>query len=181
MIISVELVNKILSVGVIIIQLIFIVSLFGLIFYQPKKGSELAKFLGKRGILLAFVIALAATLGSLFYSEIAGYAPCDLCWYQRIFMYPQVIILGISLWHKDLGAAKYGLPLAIIGLVIALYHNYIILSGSTLSVCTQSTFTGVSCLQRYVFEFGYVTIPLMSFSAFALVALILYGVRKVSK
>jgi disulfide bond formation protein DsbB len=177
----IEIANKILSVGVIIIQATFIVAFLGLIFYQPKKESELARFLVKKGIILAFIIALAATLGSLFYSEIAGYAPCDLCWYQRIFMYPQVIILGIALLYKDLGVIKYSLPLALGGLLFSIYHNYLIFSGSTLSVCTISTFTGVSCLQRYVFEFGYITIPLMSFSAFALITLILFWIRKVDK
>jgi len=176
-----EIVNQILSIGAILVQVIFLVGFVYLIFLKPGKYPPLSSFLKKWGLFLAFLIALAAVSGSLFYSEIAGFAPCDLCWFQRIFMYPQVIILGIAIWKKDLGAIKYSLPLAIGGLIVALYHNYITYSGSAISVCSRSTFIGVSCLQRYVFEFGYITIPLMSLSAFALIALILFLIKKQAK
>ena len=81
------------------------------------------EFISKRAVLFSFIVALIATLGSLFYSEIAGFEPCKLCWFQRIFMYPQVILLGITLWKKSGVSTIYNsLALSIIGAIIAGYH-----------------------------------------------------------
>ncbi|KPC98964.1 Disulfide bond formation protein C [Geobacillus sp. BCO2] len=66
--------------------------------------------------------SLIATLGSLYFSEVLGFIPCDLCWFQRIFMYPQVIILGIAIVRKDAAAARYSFTLSLIGGGISLYH-----------------------------------------------------------
>src|SRR3989338_10531699 len=82
----------------------------------------LFRFLASRFLILSFIVALAATLGSLFYSEIAGYTPCKLCWYQRILMYPQAVMLGIAAARKDNGIVLYGLVLSGIGAAIAAYH-----------------------------------------------------------
>lgn len=74
-------------------------------------------------LYLAWVVALVATLGSLYFSEIKGFRPCVLCWYQRIAMYPQVLLLGIAAFRSDYGVRRYALPLAIIGWLTALYQN----------------------------------------------------------
>lgn len=74
-------------------------------------------------LYLAWVVALVATLGSLYFSEIRGFNPCILCWYQRICMYPLVILLGIAAFRSDFGIRKYALPLAVIGWLTALYQN----------------------------------------------------------
>jgi disulfide bond formation protein DsbB len=113
---------------------------------------------------VSFLIALAATLASLFVSEVLGYPPCSLCWYQRIAMYPLALIFFVALWSGDTGHARYSLPLAGLGAFIALYHNllyYGVISEPILP-CQE----GVSCTERQVELFGFVTVPLMSLAAF---------------
>jgi len=178
---QVEIINEILAILTITALLFFIVVLFYLILFQKNKNYWLSDVLAKKGITLAFFIALMAVLGSLYYSEIAGYPPCDLCWYQRIFMYPQVILLGLAWWRKDLNIIKYCLSLAIIGALFALYHTYIAYGGQSVSTCTTATFIGISCLRRYVYALGFVTIPLMSLSAFVSIIIILLAQNNLNK
>ena len=107
------------------------------------------------------------TLGSLYFSEIADFVPCKLCWYQRICMYPLVVILGIAALRRDRGIRLYVLPLAAIGAVVSIYHSWIQAYppvGGT-SFCTLDA----PCTERYVWEFGFVSLPLMAFSAFAFI------------
>ncbi len=120
-------------------------------------------------LVLAFMVTFTATLGSLFYSEIALYEPCRLCWFQRIFMYPQVIIFAVALYKKTNDAFKYSIPLAIIGGLIAAYHYSIQLIGlAKPSFSDACSMTGVSCVSTQILKFGYITIPLMSLTAFVL-------------
>src|SRR3989304_5997978 len=92
------------------------------------KRSQVLNFFAKHALAFSLAVALTATLGSLFYSEIAGYEPCRLCWWQRIFMYPQVILLGMALWKEDWGIADYSIALSSIGALIAGYH-YLLQTG----------------------------------------------------
>ena len=78
--------------------------------------------LGLGALWLAFAVALTATAGSLYFSEVAGLEPCTLCWYQRIAMYPLALILGVAAWRGDWGVRRYAAPLAAIGAVVATYH-----------------------------------------------------------
>lgn len=116
---------------------------------------------------IAFTQALAATLGSLYFSEIAGFPPCVLCWYQRICMYPILAIMTVGILRKDKGLPYYVLPFSITGLLIGIYHNllyYKIIPESN-APCIQ----GVSCTTKFIEWFGFVTIPFLSLSAFALI------------
>lgn len=138
------------------------------------KGSDgTGVFVALRGaeLWLAFGVATTATLGSLYLSEIVHLIPCTYCWYQRIAMYPLVIILGIAAWRKDHGIRVYAATLATIGAVIAGYHRLIQafpdLGGSACS-------SGVPCTAAYFTLFGFVTIPYMALSAFALILALLY-------
>ena len=141
--------------------------IFILLYILPfkKKWMDMVR---KNNLKIAFAVALTATLGSLYLSEIAHFTPCDLCWFQRIFMYPQVIILGIAILKKDKNVKRYVLPLNIAGIIVSAYHNYIQITNTTCSVGS------VSCLTNYVFKFGYVTIPMMAFTAFLLIIVLLY-------
>lgn len=128
---------------------------------------------GRKAIRAAFVVALVATAGSLYYSEIAGFVPCDLCWFQRIFMYPQVVLLGLALWKRDDRIVDYALALAGIGFLFSLYHNIIIATATQSAFCS---FTSVSCTTKTVMGLGYVTIPLMALTAFAsIISVLLLG------
>lgn len=123
-------------------------------------------------IFSCWVLAFTATLGSLFFSEIMGLPPCTLCWYQRICMYPLVVLFLAGLFPLERALLKFTFPLVLIGWFIALYHNllyYHILPESA-SPCRQ----GVSCTTVMINWLGFVTIPLLSFMAFTLILLILY-------
>lgn len=119
-------------------------------------------------LIFGFIIALAATLGSLFYSEIIGYPPCNLCWYQRILIYPQVLLFAIAIINKDLKVRNYIIALTILGLIITGYQYYI--QSSEGSTCIVNS--DVPCTEKYLLSFGYITIPMMSLTAFALLLII---------
>lgn len=119
-------------------------------------------------------VSLLAMLGSLYFSEIAHFLPCSLCWYQRIAMYPLVVVLGVGLTRGDLGVWRYGLPLSLIGLGIAVYHVVIQwMPTLDLGVCTS----GAPCSGRYVAAFGVVSIPTMAAAAFLLITSLLLLLR----
>ena len=145
------------------------------IIYTILAGKKLENnFLNKNALLFAFVISLIATLGSLFYSEIAGYIPCKLCWYQRIFMYPLPILLGIALFKKDNKISHYAIPLSIIGGIISIYHySTQILNNS--SICSAES---AACNSKIFFSYGYITIPVMALTAFALIIFLTYTANK---
>jgi len=133
-------------------------------------------FLKRHAVLLAFLVVLSATLGSLFFSSVAGFAPCTLCWYQRIFIFPQVVILGMALLKKDQAVADYIIALSSVAGVIALYHQYLQFGGSPLVPCSASA-EAVSCAQRFILEFGYVTIPMMTLTVSLMVIILMLFVK----
>lgn len=118
----------------------------------------------------ALLIAFVATGGSLFFSEVMVLPPCVLCWYQRIFMYPLILIFSVGLFRKAKESFVYGLALSCTGLAIAVYHNllYYHLIPESIAPCTS----GVSCTSRQIEWFGFLTIPLLSLIAFTLITLI---------
>lgn len=121
----------------------------------------------RNSLYLAWVISLIATGGSLYFSEIKGFAPCDLCWYQRIFMYPQVILLGIASYRGDRRIIGYLLPLNLIGGLISVYHNVEIWFPKLGELVPCKS--GVPCNFDYLNLFGFLTIPLMALIAFILI------------
>ena len=118
-------------------------------------------------LLLSWVAALIATLGSLYFSEVMHFIPCTLCWYQRIFMYPLAIILGIAFYRNDQGIYRYVLPLSIIGMLISGYHTLLqkLPFLQQFEMCT----TGVPCSKDYINWLGFITIPLLAFIAFTVI------------
>lgn len=127
--------------------------------------------LDKYALKIIFIVSLVATVGSLYFSERLGFAPCKLCWYQRIFMYPQVFLMGTSLYKKSTDVFKYILILSTIGLTIAAYHYNLQIHPNPYAPCGDIGFS-VSCSKNFFTYFGYITIPWMSFSAFVINALI---------
>lgn len=120
---------------------------------------------------LAWITALVATVGSLFFSEVMQLPPCVLCWYQRIAMYPLVVVIGAGILMRDVRVKFYALPLALIGLAISVYHNllYYGILPESITPCTQ----GVSCTSRQIEWLGFITIPLMALTAFVSIVLCL--------
>ena len=131
-----------------------------------KKDNRLMTLIRRHGMTFAFIVALISTLGSLTYSDILMLQPCKLCWFQRIAMYPEAIILGVGLYIKDRNATLYALVLALIGLPIALYH-YLEQVGFVPATCSTVGYS-VSCAKIFTMNLGYITIPLMAFTAFLL-------------
>ncbi len=115
---------------------------------------------------LAWFVALGATVGSLYYSEVAHFIPCQLCWYQRIAMYPLAVTLLVGALRDDRKVWWYVGPQAIAGALVALYHVQLQAFPSQHSTfCT----TTEPCTIRYVWKFGFVSIPFMAFTAFAFI------------
>ncbi len=116
---------------------------------------------------LGFVVAASCMAGSLWLSEVADFPPCPLCWYQRICMYPLALILGIAAVRRDANVRIYVMALAGVGAVIAAYHSWIqaFPPADGTSFCTLEA----PCTERYVWEFGFVSIPFMALCGFAFV------------
>lgn len=136
-------------------------------------------WLKKNILYLAWIQALIATLGSLYFSEVMHLTPCILCWYQRILMYPLTVILAVGILNKDKKIHNYVLPLSIFGGAISLYHNllYYGILPESVAPCTS----GVSCTTRLIEWFGFVSIPLLSFTAFTIITILMFTFRKLNK
>ena len=136
------------------------------------------KFFKENLMQFALIIATFSTLGSLYFSEIVKFPPCSLCWYQRLFMYPIVIVIAVALWKKDKNIAHFVLPFAIIGLIISIYHN--LLYYGYISEKFQPCTIGASCTERQLDLFGFVTIPLLSLAGFLLITILTLLYHKIN-
>ncbi len=123
----------------------------------------------------AWTIACGAMAGSLYFSDIIGFVPCLFCWYQRIAMYPLVVVLGVGLLRADAGVWRFALPLPLIGLGMAAYHVALQYQPTLELIPCDS---GVPCSGRYVAVFGFVSIPVMSGAAFMMISALLLLVRQ---
>ncbi|GGK36856.1 disulfide bond formation protein C [Caldalkalibacillus thermarum] len=141
--------------------------------------SWLKRFVLEHGLLISWLIAFTATLGSLYFSEIVGFIPCEYCWYQRILMYPLAVILAIATVRKDIRVYVYVLPLSISGGSISLFHY---LNQKVTFLHELGAACGpIPCNIEYINWFGFVTIPFMALVAFILVTIIhlsLYYVQR---
>lgn len=145
-------------------------------------GANEAQNRGAAWALLfsCWLLATISTLGSLFFSEVMQFAPCSLCWYQRIFMFPLAAILLVGLLPLDTKCVKYALPFALGGSAVALYHTLLHegIIPESVAPCQQ----GVSCSQEYIDLFGFLSIPLLSLMSFsAMLALLVILRRKFSR
>jgi disulfide bond formation protein DsbB len=130
-------------------------------------------------IFVCWVLATVSTLGSLFFSEVMKFPPCILCWYQRILMYPLVVIFLVGLFPFDQKVVKFSAPLALIGWLISFYHNllyYNILPESA-APCVQ----GISCTTVQIQWLGFITIPLLAFTAFTLILILLIITHRMNR
>lgn len=170
-----QIVTYILSSLTVLAELMSLVLLITMFFI--KGDNKIIHLTKKYGMTIAFIVVLTAMAGSLTFSDILGYEPCKLCWFQRILMYPQVLILGIGLWKKDAfrTSTLYALILSLIGIPLAFYH-YLVQLGLVAAPCTTGGFT-VSCAKYFSMTYGYITIPIMALSAFLLVALTMLVLR----
>lgn len=130
-------------------------------------------------LIVIWIISTVATFGSLYFSEILKYEPCKLCWFQRIFMYPLPILIGISIVRKDYHQTWNTLVLACLGFIISIYHNYISLFSVSDNTCGR-----VSCTTKYFNIIGFITIPflaLISFLSIIILSIIVLKKQRISK
>lgn len=133
--------------------------------------KQIKKWFGEHGIYIAWAIALLSFAGSVYFAEFRGIPRCALCWWQDIFMYPLVIIIGTGVLRKDRSIAVYTLPMSIIGTMIALYQNLLIWNviSESFAPCTL----GVSCVIQTWIALNFITLPLLSLIAFTLITLLM--------
>ncbi|MEY4731403.1 MAG: hypothetical protein RL681_349 [Candidatus Parcubacteria bacterium] len=175
MLVPIETVNLIAGVLTIAAQVFAVFLVLALMYEERDAFRSFVRLIERHALRLSFAATLAAMLGSLYYSEIVGYEPCMLCWWQRIFMYPQVLIAGVALWTNDWRVFRYLMALSAVGAALAGYH-YLLEWGLVPSGFCPAN--GPDCAQRFVYEFGYITIPLMSLTVFALSFLIAFVGRE---
>lgn len=163
-----EVLTEILSILTVISQVFIVAVIISFVIAKStKKENIVTDFVKSNSLLIAFLVALSSMIGSLFYSEIIGYDPCKLCWLQRIFIYPQVVTIGLALWKKDNSIFYSSIVLSVIGVIIAGYHYL----GQISIVSLNCDVVGLSsnCSQRFFMYFGYITIPMMSLTAFLMI------------
>jgi len=148
---------------------------------ENAESTTATRRIGLNGSLpyAAWITALLGMAGSLFFSEVMDLPPCVLCWYQRIALYPLVLIIGIGIAAGDSSWKMYALPLALVGLAVSIYHNllYYGIIPETLSPCTQ----GASCTERQIEWLEFITIPLMGLAAFIFISLCLLIYKPLKK
>ncbi|MCD9625372.1 disulfide oxidoreductase [Rhabdothermincola salaria] len=134
--------------------------------------------IGRAALWLAWIVATVTTLGSLYYSKVENYLPCELCWYQRIAIYPFAVILAIAAVRRDAAVRVYAVPVLVIGAVISAYHTWIQAypPASDTAFCTADA----PCTARYVWEFGFVSLPFMALSASLVMIALLFVARPTS-
>lgn len=178
---NINLLFAILSVFAQIASILILVSLiFPKLKIIPQKYID---HLVEKGMLYAGIVALVASLSSLLYSNGFGYAPCVFCWIQRICMYPLAFLLIAGHIRKEKNISFYAIVISAIGSLFAIYNHFIQIGFNPLNVgCAVADSSGVSCAKVFVFEFGYMTMPLMSMTAFFFVIVLLLPsfIRKVN-
>ncbi|MDQ0113964.1 disulfide oxidoreductase [Paenibacillus harenae] len=129
-------------------------------------------------LFVAWAVAVLATAGSLYLSEMKHFAPCSLCWFQRIFMYPLTLLFVVAYAKGDKGIVSYALPLVVIGGGFSLYHTILqkLPHDSTLNACGP-----VSCKGDYLNWFGFITIPMLALTAFIIILVALIKIRMLVK
>lgn len=148
-------------------------------FFIRKDFPFLSGVVARWGVWLSLLLVLSSVGMSLYYSNVLNVPACYLCWLQRVFLYPQAVLFAVALWKKESARiADYSIAFSLFGAIFSLYQHYIQMTGESPLPCPA---TGGDCIQRFFFEFGYMTFPLVAFSAFALLFAFMLFVRKSSK
>jgi disulfide bond formation protein DsbB len=174
--------NYLLALGTLLLQ---VVSVFLLVVYLREKdvpgGADVARLVREWGLHIALLVTAVGTALTLYYSEVLGFPPCSLCWFQRIFLYPQVVLFAIAVWRKDSSVALYAMWLSVLGLVPALYQHVMQVWELGILPCPAGSTEGANCAQRLLFEFGYITYPLMAATLFAFIIILMLFVRRAKR
>ncbi|MES2134923.1 MAG: disulfide bond formation protein B [Patescibacteria group bacterium] len=200
---TLETLNYLIAVSTIGMQVASVALLVVFFFRKSPWARGIAELVTNWGLWVSLLLVVAGTLLSLVYSEYFGIVPCGLCWLQRVFLYPQVVLFALATWKKSellrffsggeakrqysqsekaLGGtndsffADYSIVLSFLGGAVALYQHYLQMGGTSALPCPASGVT--DCAKRFLFEFDYITFPLVAFSSFALLFVIMLFVRQ---
>jgi len=148
-------------------------------FGNPNAFETIRFDVGRVALALAWLVAAVTMSGSLYYSKVQGYVPCELCWYQRICIYPMAVILGIAAWRRDTSIRIYAIPVLAISILISAYHSYIQWwpPSSGTSFCSATA----PCTEKFVNEFSFVTLPFMALSAAMFMVVLLVAAKSQSE
>lgn len=171
-----EIFNHIYSIGLLVTLIIAIITILALVFFYKDKNNWLT-YVKNNDLNLYLALLIIAIIGSLYYSEFALFTPCKLCWIQRIFIFPQILLILVAKFKKDNNIWNYLPWMTGFGIAFSLLHNYIYYFGKELSGTCDAA---ASCKAYYVYEYGFVTIPFMALGLFvSLISIML--VRKYYK
>ena len=171
---SLETLNTLIGTATVLAQ----IATLGLIALYFMREPKFEKLLVRGALLISFLFATFGVVMSLVYSEYFGIIPCGLCWLGRIFLYPQAIMFAIASWKRDANIAFYSIALSVCGLLVSLYHHNLQMGGASVLPCPASG--AGDCAQRFLFEYGYVTFPLVGATSFALLIALMLFVRRVA-
>ncbi len=175
---SIELLNYLLAIGTLVMQVVTVgfLAAYFLRSKFPVLRDAIEPF-EKWGIQVGLLLSIAGVVITLFYSEVLGFEPCFLCWWQRVFLYPQVVLFALASWRQvDVASATLlSIWLSAIGALFALYHHIMQVFPEGALPCSAN---GPSCAKITFIEFGYITYPMMALSLFALLIVLMMIVRK---
>lgn len=171
---TLESLNLLVGIGTVAMQVAVVVLL--VVLFTKEKALE--QLMVRFAFPLSFLALASGLVMSLVYSEYFGILPCGLCWLSRVCMYSQVVLFGTALWRGERTIAWYALVLSVLGFILSVYHHYLQMGGTS-SIPCPATGAG-DCAKRFLFEFGYITMPLTGASLFALIAiLMIFVIRSV--
>ena len=156
------------NIFIVLLLLTFLLQKFKILNLKKSPLATIYSLLSTNSFLFSFIVSLTAMLGSLFFSEVMKFMPCVLCWYQRILMYPQTLLLYMAILRKERFLKPYLLALNVIGASIATYHYTLQKFPQTLIAPCTVVGASESCIKGYSFYFGYISIPFMALTAFIL-------------
>lgn len=167
--------NLLVGIGTIAMQ-VGVVLLLVILFTKEKALEQLVV---RFAFLVSFLALTAGMVMSLVYSEYFGILPCGLCWLSRVCMYSEVVLFGTALWRRERMIAWYALILSVLGFILSMYHHYLQMGGTSTIPCPA---TGAGdCAKRFLFEFGYITMPLTGASLFALISILMVFVIRAER
>lgn len=166
--------NQLLGTGTLALQVITI-GLFVAYFLRKKIAGldDVIRQVGAVAMPVAFVLTLVSAALTLYYSDILGFEPCPLCWWQRIFLYPQVVLFALALW-KGVSVRLISVVFSVIGFGFAIYHHALQMLPAGSLPCPA---TGPSCAAITFVEYGYITYPLMAGTLFAFLIVLMLAHR----
>lgn len=167
-------ISKLITTSILVSNIIFVV-IVCIYFLNKDVRLKINNFVRLYILEVMIFLVGSSTIGSLIYSNILNFSPCVLCWYQRILLYPQFVLLFVAIKKGDKGIINYLTPLSLLGLIISLYQWLSNLTGQSLLPCTAS---GGECSRIYVLDYGYITIPFMALSIFIYILTTTYIYKK---